>query len=262
MTATTDQTASAARHAAGARAAVALACVTVLLQVAYPLVTGAARDMLTVATVMSFFLASVVHALYWRGVRFTAALVAVTAGGGLAVEALGTHYGVPFGSYAYGDSLGWTMLGVPVVIPLAWTMMAYPALLVGRRITRHPLAGPLVAGWALAAWDLFLDPQMVAAGHWVWSTAGPSLTGIPVTNYLGWLATAVAMMGVLWRLTVWRAHRPDDRVPLALYLWTWGGSVLAHAVFLGMPRVAFVGGLGMGAVVALLAWTSRARAHP
>ena len=54
------------------------------------------------------------------------------------------------------------MAGVPLIVPLAWTMMAYPALLVGRRIGAPVLAGAA----ALASWDLFLDPQMVAAGHW------------------------------------------------------------------------------------------------
>jgi len=33
----------------------------------------------------------------------------------------------------------------------------------------------LTAG--LAAWDLFLDPQMVSAGHWTWLDTSPVLTG-------------------------------------------------------------------------------------
>ncbi len=34
---------------------------------------------------------------------------------------------------------------------------------------------------------------------------------------------------------------------LALYLWTYASSVLAHAVFLGLPASAAWGALGMGA---------------
>lgn len=268
MTTATTSADGTTRSPTGARAAVALAILTVALQIAYPLVTGSPRDVLTVVTVVSFFAASVLHALSWRGAPFTAALVAVSAGGGLAVEAAGVRWGLPFGSYVYGDSLGWTLLGVPVVIPMAWTMMTYPALVVARRITCHAVAGPLLAGWALASWDLFLDPQMVQAGHWSWSSPGPSLTGIPLSNYAGWLATAVVMMALLWRgstATELATSRPppgagpprDDRVPLGLYLWTWAGSVVAHAVFLGNPQVALAGGLGMGAVVALLVWSLR-----
>jgi uncharacterized membrane protein len=110
-------------------------------------------------TILLFAAAGIAHALVWRGLAWAATLVAVTAGGGLLMEAVGVHTGIPFGAYAYTDSLGWKLLGVPVIIPLAWTMMAYPALLVGRRICPHPIAGPLVAGAALASWDLFLDPR-------------------------------------------------------------------------------------------------------
>lgn len=227
----------------------ALGGATILAQIAYPLVSGEPRNVLTIVTVLLFFAASVTHALLRRGVRFAVTLVAVTAGGGLLVEAFGVRTGFPFGGYAYAGTLGWRLLGVPVVIPLAWTMMAYPALLVARRITAARVAGPLVAGWALASWDLFLDPQMVQAGHWVWETDGAYL-GIPVSNFLGWYVTAAVMMGLLWRLPGGPGRRADDdRVPYALYLWTYGSSIMAHAVFFDNPQVALIGGLGMGVVV-------------
>jgi hypothetical protein len=57
--------------------------------------------------------------------------------------------------------------------------------------------------------------------------------------------------------------RGPDAPMLALYLWTYYSSVLAHAVFLGLPASAGWGALGMGLVavpltVRLMAplWTS------
>lgn len=247
-------TASRPRPVADRTASVAwgLAATAILLQIAYPLTAaGVARHRLTTATVVVFCAASAVHALASRGARFTAMLVVVTAGGGLLVEAVGVATGVPFGAYAYTDTLGYQLLGVPAVIPLAWTMMAYPAFVVGRRITRQRIAGPVVAGAALAAWDLFLDPQMVAAGHWTWApSSGPHLLEIPVGNFAGWFAVATVMMFALWRTADDAEH--DDRVPLVLYLWTYASSVLAHAVFFDLAASALAGGIGMGAVVALL----------
>jgi uncharacterized membrane protein len=239
-----------APRATGWQVPVALAALTVLLQIAYPLVQGAARDRLTVVTVLVFFAASTSHALVWRGGRFTAALVAVTAGGGMAVEALGVNLGLPFGAYAYTGTLGLEWLGVPLVIPLAWTMMGYPALIVGQRITGNAVAGPVVAALALATWDLFLDPQMVDAGHWEWLGGGPTLLDIPVSNFAGWLVTAVLMMALLWRAPSRDGAGPvDDRPMYALYLWVYASSVLAHLVFFGLPASALVGGVAMGAVV-------------
>ena len=225
-----------------------LAVTTVLLQIAYPLTSGQPRNVLTVVTVVAFFLASVTHALLHRGPRWTALFVLVTATTGLLAESVGTSTGFPFGEYDYAGTLGWKLLSVPVVIPLAWSMMAYPCLLVGQRLARSRVGAAVVGGWALASGDLFLDPQMVDAGHWTWSdvqVALPGAPGIPISNYLGWVLVAVLMLGILQVLP---RRGADDRVPAALFLWTYASSVLAFAVFFGRPAVALLGGVGMGLV--------------
>jgi uncharacterized membrane protein len=239
------------------RLPLALAGATVLLQIGYPLTSGHARDVLTIVTVVVFFLASSSHALLHRGARWAAVFVLVTAGTGLVAESVGTATGLPFGHYTYADSLGAKAFGVPVVIPLAWSMMAYPALLVGQRLSRSRPMAALVGGWALASWDLFLDPQMVAAGHWRWTGVRHALPGaphVPVSNYLGWLAVALLMLSVLQHLPRTPA---DDRQPAALYLWTFASSVLANAVFFGRPGTAVVGGVGMGVVAVPFALAQR-----
>jgi putative membrane protein len=253
----------------------------VTAEIGYPLVDGAARARLTVVTVLLGYAVSVAHAAASRGRRAVVALVLVAGGGGLAVEALGVATGFPFGPYAYSAELGPRLLAVPLVIPLAWTWMAWPAWLVagrlvtgrlvtgrlvtGRLVTGRLVTGRLVtgafrvalAGLGLAAWDLFLDPQMVAAGYWTWRDPRPALPGvpdIPLSNYLGWLVVAVALMAVL-------ASVPDagllpagaDAPMYALYLWTYASGVLAHAVFLHLPASAAWGGLGMGCVAVPLA---------
>jgi len=227
---------------------VALAAAAVLLQVAYPLVHGPARDRLTVATVLVFFAASATHALLQRGPRWTARFLLVVVGGSLLVEAVGVATGLPFGDYRYGDALGPQLLGVPLVVPLAWAMLAYPAHVAGVRVGRPVLAG----AWALAAWDLFLDPQMVAEGYWTWADPH-GINGIPWSNHVAWLVVALVLMAAL-------PGRPaaDDRVPFALLLWTWGSSVLANLAFFGRPLVALAGGLAMALVTVPLVRSLRA----
>lgn len=230
------------------RAPEALAAAVVLLQVAYPLTGGTVRHVLTVLTVCVFAAAGAAHALVHRGARWAAALLGLTCGVGFLAEAVGTATGVPFGAYSYAGSLGPRLLGVPLVIPLAWSMVGYPALLVGQRLAHGPVGAALVGGLALASWDLFLDPMMVADGHWAFAHPTPALPGAPgtpVTNYLGWLLVAVVMLALLQALP---RRTADDRQPAALFLWTWAGSVLANAVFLGRPLVALTGGLVMGLV--------------
>lgn len=240
-----------------------LAALTVLTQIAYPLTRGDGRDALTVLAVVLFAATSVAHAAVTRGGRAAAALVLVAGGGGLLAEAVGTATGVPFGSYDYAGTLGPQLLGVPALVPLAWVMMAWPAYLVGARLAgQHGrLTRAMLAGWALAAWDLFLDPQMVDAGAWRWADPSPSLPGVPhvpLSNYAGWLLVAVAMMALLDLALAGVPQRPAlDAIPSGLYLWTWASSVLAHAAFLGLPGSALAGGLGMGSVALPLARSLR-----
>jgi uncharacterized membrane protein len=218
----------------------------VLAQIGYPLVGGAVRARLVVVTVILGYAMSLLHCALTRGWWPAAWLVVVTTGGGFAVEAVGVATGVPFGDYAYGSALGWRLLGVPLVIPLAWTWMAWPAWLAAGRLVGGPGRIP-VAAVALASWDLFLDPQMVAERYWTWA----GTTGVPVGNYVGWLVVALVLMTLMWPVP---ARHPADAPMYALYLWTWLSGVLAHAVFLGLPWSALAGGVGMGLVgVPLLA---------
>ncbi len=231
----------------------------VLTQIVYSMTEPADRLPTTVLSVVLFCVASVLDAASRFGIRAAGLLVLVAGGGGLLAEAVGVHTGFPFGSYTYTGTLGAQLLGVPVVVPMAWVMMAWPSLLVGRALTnRLPgarWAGVLVATWALASWDVFLDPQMVDAGHWAWADPTPALPGvegIPLTNFAGWLLVAALITGALHALL-------DDepgaggvdlrRGPApALYLWTYGSSVWAHAAFFDRPGSSLVGGLLMGAV--------------
>ena len=223
----------------------------VLVQIGYPLAGGRVRAGLTVATVVLGCLLSVGQAIHRRA---AIALISTATLGGFAVEAIGVATGFPFGTYDYSGQLGPKLLGVPLIIPLAWTWMAWPAWLAAIRITTSRIARIALAAAGLAAWDLFLDPQMVAEGYWTWRSPTPALPGVPgvpIGNYLGWLGFAILLMTAL---SIAGGHRIDDPRPadapiLALWLWTYASSVLAHAVFLGLPASAAWGGVLMGAVV-------------
>lgn len=248
-----------ARSAAPARrhlldASIACAALTVALQIGYPLVTGTTRDRVTFAVVVAFVAAVVCHAAATLGRRGVLA-VAAAGGIGFGAEIVGLHTGIPFGSYEYSDSLGPRLAGVPVVVGLAWGMMAWPAALVARRLARTRPARVAVGAWALASWDLFLDPQQVADGHWVWRHPSPHLPGVadvPLTNLLGWVLVATACsVAVQHILSGWSA-RPDAPM-LGLYLWTYVASVLALAAFLDLAAAAAWGALGMGVIAVPLA---------
>jgi putative membrane protein len=233
-----------------------LAVGTMALQIAFPLVDDAGRRAdLAAATVGVFFLASVVHATTyhrWRGFFVVAVVVPVI---GWVAERFGSSTGYPFGDYSYTDVLGPQLLEVPVVVPLAWAMMAYPTYVAASvLVTRGRWMVPVVAAWSLMAWDFFLDPMMVELGAWRWNTTAPDLPGIdgiPLTNYAGWFAVGLVVSTVLLALP---ARQASVAQPATLYLWVYVSSVLGSAVFFDRPGPAIVGGLAMGLVAVPFAW--------
>jgi uncharacterized membrane protein len=240
------------------RVVLALLGVLVLVEIGYPLTSGSTRAAFVVVAVVVGFAASVSHALTTSGVSTTAGLLLVTAVGGFAVEAVGVGTGFPFGAYAYSGALGPRLLGVPLIIPLAWTWMAWPAWLAAGRLASGRFR-VVVAAVGFAAWDLFLDPQMVAEDYWTWRHPDPGIAGIPITNYFGWLGVALVMMTAL---AAFAKPAGQDGAMIGLYLWTYASSVLAHAVFLGLLGSALVGAAGMGLVALPLAGRLASRLRP
>lgn len=143
---------------------------------------GAADVALTLAFAASLALSS-------KAWREALALPLIGSAVGLAFEAVGVRYGVPFGRYSYSD-FGPEVLGVPVPIVLAWGIYLFLC---------YSSAASLASGWrrvALAsgmmvAIDLAADPVMVELGAWSWEVgSGITWFGVPPLNFLGWLVVS------------------------------------------------------------------------
>nr|WP_240962859.1 carotenoid biosynthesis protein [Antrihabitans stalactiti] len=226
-----------------------MAIATVLTQISYPLTNGHARDVVTVAVVVLFAAACLVHAAAVRGFAWAAAFFAITGGIGLAAEIAGVTTSFPFGSYHYDLwRLGPSIADVPAIVPLAWTAGIYSVWTVAAFLLPSKPIRILATAIGAVGWDLYLDPQMVADGQWTWTSPRPGLPGlehIPYTNYLGWFAVALLMAVLIEVVSLFGVHRlqKDSRglaaVPFALFTWTWLGSALAHTVFLEAPELRY-----------------------
>jgi len=245
----------------------ALAGLLVLTAIAYPLVTGTGRDVVSWTIVLVGAALSVAHAIASRGARTGVGLVLLVAVVAVCFEAVGLATGVPYGSYTYSDALGPTLLGVPLLVPLAWLMMAWPSWVVAARLTvRRPARVALAAG-VFAAWDVVLDPQMVQAGYWTWAHPAPGLPGIdtvPLTNLAGWLLAGLVLMALLdllvERTAVPGSPRVGDAPVLLAIGWMVLGGALAHAGWLGLPGSAVWGAvLGLPVAALLVAQALEAR---
>ena len=236
---------------------------TIGLHILWPLTTGDARIAITSLAVVTFALASVIHAaLHAKVVRAVFALMAVAAIG-FAAEYIGSTTGVLFGEYDYTSALQPQIAGVPVIVLLAWFMMVWPLTLLSLFLvpTASMWLRASLTGFMMMSWDFFLDPQMVGENYWVWSDPGTALPGIdsiPLFNYAcWWLIGALASLAVD---TIVRPHSPlSDVEPMGvMILWTWFSGVVGHAFFWARPGAALWGGLAFSLfmVPALRKWIS------
>jgi putative membrane protein len=161
------------------------------------------------------------------------------------IELIGENTGWPFGTYSYDPSLGPQLLGIPLVVPFAWAMMAHPLLIVARRMTKRWTF--LYGGFALMSWDLFLDPQMVSAGRWKWEVTGshvPFQPEIPLSNMFGWLLAGITLMAIL-NFSLPKDQRKYGSSLLAsdvFLAWSWFGGIISNLFFFDRPGVALFGG--------------------
>lgn len=181
-----------------------------------------------------------------RAVTSAATIAAATA----VVERVGTRTGLPFGRYHYTDALRPQVSGVPAIVPLAWFAMAVPAREAARAVlgdAATPLRRTVIGAAALTAWDLFLDPQMVGEGYWVWGRSG-RYQGIPASNYVGWFVTGLAVMAALESLLPAAEHTDPDPELVGIYGTMSAMETVGFLGFFRRPVVGLVGGAAMGAV--------------
>jgi putative membrane protein len=181
----------------------------------------------------------------------TFAIVAILTWG---AEWLGSTTGFPFGHYQYTESLQPQISGVPLLIPLAWLMMLGPSWAIAYAVLGSSLDGmkrlialSAVTAAAMTAWDLYLDPQMVGWGFWVWEISGEYF-GIPLVNFVGWFAVAFLVTLVV------RPRPVPLRPLLVIYGVVWIFQAIGMAVFWGQPGPALFGFVGMGLMLALALW--------
>jgi uncharacterized membrane protein len=159
---------------------------------------------LFILTSTVLFLFSLNHALICLGPRRALGLFMATFGISLAFETINLlSGGLIYGPLLYTHKLGWKFFDlVPLLIPLTWFTVGYLSLrLAGRilgespRTTRERLRLAAIAAAIMVAWDLGLDPAMVAKGQWLWLASG-AYFGIPIQNFFGWWFTAFCFYSI------------------------------------------------------------------
>lgn len=223
-------------------------------------------DWLTPVNTLLTFVVGFLHAGQRCGWRRASLLLIVVFVVGITFESVGVASGRVYGPYHYTDRLGPKLFSlVPILIPVAWFMMMYASLTIADTIIPYHLARPsnrrllvaAVGGMVMTAWDLAMDPLMVAGGYWVWEVQG-AYFGVPLQNFWGWWLTTFTALFIYQAVAVELRlphPAPAGDVPLIwailIYVIVGGSSVVMDFVF-------DLGGAGLTGLFAMLPWAAAA----
>jgi len=190
--------------------------------VALPVILGGLNGLIVILLLFSLW-----HASVALGPRLTLVFFAITTVTSWIFEEIGVVTGLVYGPYHYTSTLGPWLGSVPVLIPLAWFMLVYPGYVLANLVghgwpvgtpggRRHLVRLALIGAVVMTAWDLVVDPILSGptVGAWVWEHGG-SYYGVPVQNYLGWIATTFTVY-LLYRSVErrWRLQPVSPASPL------------------------------------------------
>jgi putative membrane protein len=163
------------------------------------------------------------------------------------VEYVGSRTSIPFGAYAYTDTLGLTIAGVPPVIAIAW----YGTVVSGWRIVQGiaPRAGRLpkavLAGILAMALDIVLEPVAAEVErYWLWEGGS-----VPLQNYVSWFAFTFLAVLFLERTAIPMPHSGLVKSALLIFTLQWTLFVLTNLVH-GAAVAVVVSVVLLGAVAA------------
>ncbi|MDP4175050.1 MAG: carotenoid biosynthesis protein [Bacteroidota bacterium] len=125
---------------------------------------------------------------FWSGAVFIAAFL---------TEAAGVATGIIFGRYYYGNTLGLSLLDVPVLIGFNWMFVVLGSASVSRRLFYRPFYSALSAALLAVIFDYAMEPVAQKLNYWHW-TGGYA----PLQNYISWGFFAFASSYILFKAEI------------------------------------------------------------
>ena len=107
-------------------------------------------------------------------------------GFGFFAEWLGVNGGYVFGDYIYGNSLGYKVGGVPLLIGVNWLLLTIVSREIALKYFSSPLAIVFSAASIMLAIDIVIEPIAHKLDFWTWNG-----NSIPLSNYRDWFFIAI-----------------------------------------------------------------------
>ncbi|MES2063184.1 MAG: carotenoid biosynthesis protein [Bacteroidota bacterium] len=128
---------------------------------------------------------------------------------GFIAEWVGVHKGWLFGNYAYGETLGLKLSGIPLMIGVNWFLLIYATGVTMQRSRLKSAFFRIITGAGiLVLLDILIEPVAIRLNYWHWNTGS-----IPLKNYACWFLVSALM---LYLFEVFRFKRQSIAAPVLL----------------------------------------------
>ena len=142
---------------------------------------------------------------------FISALISIISIGFL-VEFLGVNYDLFFGSYEYGDNLGYKIGGVPIIMSINWLVLIFLTGSFAEKIIPNSLPlKVLFASLLMVFIDVFLEICAPKLDYWKFNDEI-----VPMSNYNSWFIISAICLYIYFRLIKDKEHTLSTNV-LVIY---------------------------------------------
>ena len=126
---------------------------------------------------------------------------------GFFIEVIGVKTGILFGMYTYGDTLGFKILEVPVVIGLNWLVLCLSIFSLFSVIFKNKFLLLIFSSISMVLLDFIIEPVAIKYSFWSWSD-----NSVPIQNYIMWFVVSLVMNYILLK------YKINVHYKLGLYL--------------------------------------------
>ena len=174
-------------------------------------------------------------------------------------EIIGSKTGMIFGGvykYDIDKSPGYVIMGIPILIPLAWFGLIYMSLnfayylhnttfLEGIKNSHFILI--LLPSFMLMLLDTVLDPLAVNEKRWNWIVSGRYF-GVPYLNFVGWLNISILILLIFFSIYV----PIDGNISNYSFLFNYSPGILFILLHLIAARPCFERGLFLPGAIGIM----------
>lgn len=100
---------------------------------------------------------------------------------GFVAEVIGVKTGFVFGDYFYGETLGYKLLGVPLLISINWALLINISILVASYVSTKPFLLAILSSAIITSVDLVMEQSASQMDFWHFTIGLPG-----IHNYIGW----------------------------------------------------------------------------